>query len=394
MKTWLILFILLSSSLLGIGAPPTPQHLRVHPKSGDGIWSLLKRYDLHRHKEDYEAFYNINHLNKGDRLLRHKKYKLPVYIYRYNGKSIRSTLHINDWATAVEIQKYNERLTARKVKPKDYRISKQLWVPFSLLATKTKRKNQKNAKKTIRKKELTVPLFGSKYKNVVIKSNKLKGQVFYVVSGHGGPDPGAIAHKVNNKYTLCEDEYAYDVSLRLARKLMENGALVHIIIQDKNDGIRDGAWFRPDKDETCMGKRIPLSQLKRLQQRTNTINHLYKQHMRTGIKKHKVICIHVDSRSMNENKDVFFYYYAKSHSGHTMATNIYNTFKSKYHKYQRNRGYHGSISSRPLYLLKNTLPPAVYVELANIRNKKDRVRLVKPQNRDALAQWLYEGLIK
>jgi len=77
-----------------------------------------------------------------------------------------------------------------------------------------------------------------------------------------------------------------------------------------------------------------------------------------------------------------------------MAYNLYNTFKRKYEIHQKGRGYHGYVIDRPLYLLKNTLPPAVYVELANIRNPRDRVRLVKPSNREALAQWLFEGLIK
>ncbi len=53
---------------------------------------------------------------------------------------------------------------------------------------------------------------------------------FYVVSGHGGPDPGAIGRV--GKHELHEDEYAYDIALRLARNPMQEGAEVHIIIQD------------------------------------------------------------------------------------------------------------------------------------------------------------------
>jgi N-acetylmuramoyl-L-alanine amidase len=45
-------------------------------------------------------------------------------------------------------------------------------------------------------------------------------------------------------------------------------------------------------------------------------------------------------------------------------------------------------------MLKNTNPPAVYVELANIRNSTDQKRITKVGNREALADWLYEGLIK
>ena len=62
------------------------------------------------------------------------------------------------------------------------------------------------------------PIFGAKYRAVELKDNSLKGQVYYIVSGHGGPDPGCNI-RLNNHF-LAEDEYAYDVSLRLARNLI------------------------------------------------------------------------------------------------------------------------------------------------------------------------------
>ncbi len=85
------------------------------------------------------------------------------------------------------------------------------------------------------------PLFGKKYGTFKQKSTNLAGAVFYLVSGHGGPDPGAIGYY--NGKTLHEDEYAYDVNLRLARNLMENGAKVYILIQDKKDGILEMMLF-------------------------------------------------------------------------------------------------------------------------------------------------------
>jgi N-acetylmuramoyl-L-alanine amidase len=55
-------------------------------------------------------------------------------------------------------------------------------------------------------------IFGPEYGKLSVKSDKLKGKVFYISSGHGGPDPGAITNMGN--CNICEDEYAYDVSLR------------------------------------------------------------------------------------------------------------------------------------------------------------------------------------
>ena len=85
-------------------------------------------------------------------------------------------------------------------------------------------------------KEFYEPLFGTQYAKYTIDNERLKGACFYLVSGHGGPDPGAIG--TYEGHQLCEDEYAYDIMLRLARNLLIQSAKVHIIIQDADDGIR------------------------------------------------------------------------------------------------------------------------------------------------------------
>ena len=107
------------------------------------------------------------------------------------------------------------------------------------------------------------PLFGKGLATYIVASDKLAGATFYLVAGHGGPDPGAMG--LYQGRPLYEDEYAYDIILRLARELMMRGAKVHIIIQDKKDGIREDRILAGSKRETCMGKAIPLKQTERLQ---------------------------------------------------------------------------------------------------------------------------------
>ena len=234
-------------------------------------------------------------------------------------------------------------------------------------------------------------IFGPEFEKVIITGDELKGAVLYLVAGHGGPDPGAQGKY--GRYTLSEDEYAYDVTLRLARKLIEKGALVYMITRDNNDGIRDGSILRSDKDERCYpNQAIPLNQLARLSQRTKAINSLYRKNRS---KYQRVIIIHLDSRSTGENTDVYFYHHKKSKSGRKLARVIRDTFKEKYAKFQPNRGYTGTVSDRSsLYILKNTLPPAVFIELGNIRNSKDQRRFVLKDNRDALAKWIAEAVVK
>ena len=234
-------------------------------------------------------------------------------------------------------------------------------------------------------------LFGKKLADVPVTSNRLQGACFYVVSGHGGPDPGAIG-KIG-KVELHEDEYAYDVALRLARNLMQEGAEVRIIIQDAKDGIRDDSYLSNSKRETCMGDPIPLNQVQRLQQRCDKINALYRKD-RKNYSYCRAIFIHIDSRSKGKQTDVFFYYSNKKGDSKRLANNMKDTFESKYDKHQPNRGFSGTVSGRNLYVLSHTTPASVFVELGNIQNTFDQRRLVMNSNRQALAKWLMEGFLK
>lgn len=235
------------------------------------------------------------------------------------------------------------------------------------------------------------PLFGKSLASGKVTSQRLAGACIYVVSGHGGPDPGAIGKCGGHE--LHEDEYAYDIVLRLARCLMAEGAEVRIIIQDKKDGIRDGAYLANSKRETCMGDPIPLGQLERLQQRCEKINSFY----RKDRKKYtycRSIFVHLDSRSKRKQTDVFFYHTIGSPRSKQLADNMKTTFGLKYDKHQPDRGFNGTVSGRNLYVLKHSTPVAVFVELGNIQNAFDQRRFVMSSNRQALAKWITDGFIR
>ena len=242
-----------------------------------------------------------------------------------------------------------------------------------------------SAQKKVRKgKE---PLFGKANATYTIKSQRLAGASFYLVSGHGGPDPGAIG--IYQGRHLHEDEYAYDIILRLGRELLQRGAKVEFVIQDKKDGIRNGRILHNSKRETCMGKPIPLKQVDRLKQRCVAVNGLYRK---DKSKYKRAIFIHVDSRSRGKQMDVFFYHAPKSKLGKRLVTNLQRTFKAKYNKHQPGRGFTGTIGERNLYVLRNTTPVAAFLELGNIQNKRDQKRVVLESNRQALAVWIADAI--
>lgn len=391
-----IVGLVLHTSLLLGGDSPYFYTIEANP--GDGIIVLLNRYELDEHGCNVDKFLELNKLKKTDYLIAGKAYKLPVLIYKYNGKSIRSTLGISDMETAKRIANYNRIVLNRSLRSTDYESSQILWVPYHELnckeaSTKPIVVEVNDVKSSSPVGNDLASIFGSEYGKLSVKSDKLKGKVYYISGGHGGPDPGAVAE--TNGRTICEDEYAYDVSLRLARNLMEQGATVHIIIQDANDGIRNDDILVCDQDEKTVGSlTIPINQLARLKQRTDAINDLYGDYARKGVKEQILVCIHVDSRSENHRQDVFFYHFEHSKSGKKLATTMQQVFQEKYARYRADGEYHGTVSCRNLYMLRVPFATTLYVELANIKNEHDRKRILPSTNRQALANWLCEGLTK
>ena len=382
-----VVFLLAVILSFSFSKEPSLKFHKVTAAPGDGAYTLLRRYQLMQHDCNVKKFYELNALSDGQPLIKGRSYYLPVLLYQYNGKSIRSTLGIDDWDLATRIASFNKQLLRNNLRRTAYESSRILWVPYHELHC--------GASYAIKSTEGTVdvPLFGEAFSTVKLRSSQLNGKVFYIVSGHGGPDPGAMANV--NGSALCEDEYAYDVSLRLARNLMEQGATVQVIIQDPNDGIRTGEYLKCDREELCMGvDQIPLMQVNRLRQRTHAINKMYGKYLAEGITDQRVVCIHVDSRNPQRREDVFFYHFEKSKTGRKMANNLHKTFKEKYQKHRSNGEYHGSVSTRNLFMLRETDAPAVYIELANIKNSADRRRIMPEANRQALANWIYEGLVR
>lgn len=339
MRTCLFLFFLLTFTLT---AYSQSSYLKVTARKGDGILTLLRRHGLSP-AASLNEFVELNkeNLGKGNSLYAGKTYLLP------------STAPAS---------------------------IKKATAPAAGITSKTKAAPGR----------LEVPLFGKAYARVDVVDQQLQGAVYYLLAGHGGPDPGAVGKY--GPYALAEDEYAYDVTIRLARTLMAHGATVYMIIQDADDGIRDENILKMDRDEiTYPNTPIPYGQRERLRQRTNAVNKLYAAHKSAY---QRMLSIHVDSRSESQNIDVFFYHHENSAAGQKLAQSIHQTFTSKYSHHQPNRDYSGNVSQRSsLYVIKYSDPPTVFIELGNIRNDLDQRRFVIANNRQALANWISEGII-
>lgn len=383
------------------------EYPEVKPRPGDGIINILQRYELEPSDLYMKKFREINRgkLGRRNTLKLHKHYALPILLINFNGKTIRSSINFDNFDSALNIQRYNERMHKAGLRNKDFRKDKILWLPYySVPETVIKGLPESAYYVSERTTALgddyasakasgnVFPILGPDNEKVTPKSKKLNGHVYYLVGGHGGPDPGAIGKRAGK--SLCEDEYAYDVILRLAKNLLEYGATVYVIVRDPDDGIRDEQYLDCDGDEVYPGNvAIDEDQLERLDRRCKIINSFYQKNRKTA-KSQQVVSIHVDSRSVGKRIDIFFYHAPGSKSGKKLANTIHKTIRKKYRQAQPGRGYHGTVSARNLYVLRKTIPTAVFLELGNIRNTYDQIRFTIVNNRQAMANWICDGLIR
>jgi len=363
------------------------EYQEIKAKKGDGIYGVLKENGLPP-KEYLNPFIelNKNKLGKGNALIIDRIYRLPIKAkidsVIKNILPIIEVLPEKVDAPDKGIVPVNEVVAIKEIVPTKEIIPVKEIVPVKKIVPVRVAVPVKPVKKVYE-------IYGKNYKEVTIKSKELAGTVYYLESGHGGPDPGAIGYLAGHQ--LCEDEYAYDVTLRLARNLTERGATVYMIIRDPNDGIRDESFLTPDKDEVCFPDQpIPLSQVARLHQSTDAVNKLYGENKG---KFQRLVVIHIDSRNKNETIDVFFYYNKGSKAGEKLANKLKETFGLRYAVHQPNKVYLGSVSERNLYVIKNSRPTSVFIELGNINHVRDQQRFIVSDNRQAVSNWLRDGLI-
>lgn len=378
----LILFTILSICTYAAETP----YLASNARKNDNIEDLLSRYEIDVNNKNINVFKKINgsiRLPKSGKLIPGKMYFLPIHVVQYAGEQLTALLLLKSEGDAALIEQYNDRMKMKGVRKDDFRISGKLWVPLSF--------SSKGTANTESKKRSYHRIFGKGY-NVVEKiDNTLQGQVFYIDPGHGGPDPGAIGKR--GKHELHEDEYAYDVSLRLARNLLMHGATVYIIVQEMKDGIRDERFLKnSNREKYYGGQSISRGHRERLEDRAAIINKLYEKHAATATAQHSVT-IHVDSRTTKERIDIFFYHAPSSDKGKNIAETLLNTLREKYEKAQPGRGYNGNVEERDLFMLTNIKPIGTYIELGNIKNPNDQVRIIEPRNRQVIADWLCAGFL-
>lgn len=222
----------------------------------------------------------------------------------------------------------------------------------------------------------------------IAQGGELSGLIVVLDPGHGGKDLGGMTH-TDKKLLVCESGYSYDVALRLEKILKEEGAIVFRTCYSKREIINDTLGFiRPnseakftldnsivDKDREGLNKRV-----------------VYANKIKNEYEGNKIIylSIHFDQISQ------------KCHGARIIMSEKNLLVDLLIKELQIN----GCLSPYPIlisgkgfeniYVLTslNLVSDRVLLELGNMCNQNDLLRMRSPSSRENYAHIINSALVK
>jgi len=207
--------------------PPRPQIVQI--QKGDSLWKLSSHYNI-----GLEDLKKWNHL-KSDRVLVGMKIQLYPVVLNTEEEMELTPLPDSGQNPEAEVKLAQVQTTS----------------PFLYFSSPTDRLTQPD--RNYSETDLENPAVNYSKASKLLKDfekaasslpplgGSLKGYTVVLDPGHGGLDPGAIVASSDgngNTVYVVEDEYAYDISLRVYRDLIRHGAEVHLTVISPNQTIR------------------------------------------------------------------------------------------------------------------------------------------------------------
>ncbi len=221
----------------------------------------------------------------------------------------------------------------------------------------------------------------------------LYGWMVILDPGHGGTDPGSS--RIHGGNLVTEDEYVYDVSLRVARMIRERGGLAFLTIKDivgersnpANQIFPHARTERFSLDGTLV--RAGATGLSKRVKFGNSKSRQYPKHRQAWISVHfdvvgrltsvngiRIICVSDKTGLVKELESSF------KNAGRLRDKNpVVRTGDPTY-------------GIRELYVLRshNKIKDRVLIELGNFRNDRDVWRIRSPVVREAYARAIIKAL--
>jgi N-acetylmuramoyl-L-alanine amidase len=217
-------------------------------------------------------------------------------------------------------------------------------------------------------------------------SDTLKGYSIVLDPGHGGDDPGAIVmHHGNNRVSyLVEDEYNYDMALRIYALLKRHGAKVFLTVLAPNHLIRDNDnqyTFVNEKNEvynTPSAANRPIGGKEGVQKRIAVA-----QPFLQGVSDNKQLwlSLHCDAS-------------VQSPLGLVALSNTPSTASIALAKQIIDENGRGKMIRDDFFVLKNNpVKTAILVEVRNLSIQKEAEILLQPSQREADANKIVSSLL-
>ena len=232
------------------------------------------------------------------------------------------------------------------------------------------------------------------------KSQPLKGWRVVLDPGHGGRDPGAIVSNVdgvNRSVYVVEDEYVYDIALRLYRKLRFAGAQVELTVISPNHLIRENepatVTFVHEQNEVYNSESAnkkndfsvrPAS--RNINQRVVIANRFFK-----GTRRGKTlfISLHADN-SPNRPKGPLVIYQNRNGKIDTRS----RAFARVMQKTLDHPGVKAQIGGRNMAVLRgNEAHAEILVEIRNVHDKGEAWALRFHDKREPDADRIFQGVL-
>ncbi|MCH5188639.1 MAG: N-acetylmuramoyl-L-alanine amidase [Oscillospiraceae bacterium] len=172
--------------------------------------------------------------------------------------------------------------------------------------------------------------------------------------GHGGSDPGAMSGSIKESA----------INLAISEK---------VIARLRNAGYNVITTRTDDYTKPTLQDRVDIASRKDIDGKIPAL----------------FVSIHCNSFDNPETNGTQVYYHPESKYGTILAQNIYNSniTTTTLRPAQVHDGSH-------LYVIRMTLQPAALVETAFISNSSDRAYLTSEEGQEALAQGIFEGIVK
>jgi len=205
-------------------------------QEGDTLWSISRRFTV-----SLEELLQVNRFNQS-KIFPGMRIKLPL------GAGAEERLAAFSLDTHEKGPWFGEE---------PQRIQ-QPSLNYGELSNQTPEENYRQARKVLEELDKSILNNG-------MRSNQLKGWRIVIDPGHGGLDPGAVVETrdgLGNAAFVVEDEYAYDISIRLYALLKQHGADVTMTIISPNHHIR----HTPDASQTFVNQKNEVYNLASLNQ--------------------------------------------------------------------------------------------------------------------------------